>query len=69
MSTQDPLLCLCSRVPESEVVAAVAAGACDVATVSVLTEAGTGCGDCLVDIEEVLAERPSAATHRTASAC
>ncbi|WP_223206504.1 (2Fe-2S)-binding protein [Streptomyces xanthii] len=57
----DPLLCLCARVPESEVVAAVRAGATDVTSVGDATDAGTGCGDCLVDIEDLLAERASAA--------
>ncbi|QNS09398.1 (2Fe-2S)-binding protein (plasmid) [Streptomyces xanthii] len=55
------MLCLCARVPESEVVAAVRAGATDVTSVGDATDAGTGCGDCLVDIEDLLAERASAA--------
>ncbi|MEV8456921.1 (2Fe-2S)-binding protein [Streptomyces sp. NPDC052095] len=60
MSAPDPLLCLCAHVPESEVLAAVAAGATDVTAVGTATEAGTGCGDCVADIEDVLAERAAA---------
>ncbi|WP_326770479.1 (2Fe-2S)-binding protein (plasmid) [Streptomyces sp. NBC_01591] len=47
---------MCAHVPESDVVAAVAAGAADVEAVGAATDAGTGCGDCVVDIEDILAE-------------
>ncbi|MFJ6786922.1 (2Fe-2S)-binding protein [Streptomyces angustmyceticus] len=52
----EQLLCLCARVPEDEVVAAVEAGATDLEEVRAATEANTGCGDCAADIEDILAE-------------
>lgn len=52
--TDDPLICLCARVPESVILSAVAAGARDVGSLREATGANTGCGDCLVDLEELL---------------
>ncbi|MEU7601877.1 (2Fe-2S)-binding protein [Streptomyces sp. NPDC040724] len=50
----DPLICLCARVPESVILSAVAAGARDVCALREATGANTGCGDCLMDLEEIL---------------
>lgn len=50
----DPLVCLCARVTESTVLLAKAAGIHDVAGLRRATGANTGCGDCLLDVEELL---------------
>ncbi|MFD8233381.1 (2Fe-2S)-binding protein [Streptomyces sp. NPDC059696] len=56
----DPLICLCARVPESEIVAAIRAGQRDAAAVRDETGAGSGCGDCVVEIEDLIAWTDSA---------
>ncbi|MCX5008313.1 (2Fe-2S)-binding protein [Streptomyces sp. NBC_00638] len=52
--TPDPLICLCARVPESIILTAVASGIHDIAALREATGANTGCGDCLMDLEELL---------------
>ncbi|MGW0330822.1 (2Fe-2S)-binding protein [Streptomyces sp. NPDC003011] len=51
---EDPLVCLCARVPESVILAARASGIRDVPALRQATAANTGCGDCLTDLEELL---------------
>ncbi|WP_406503731.1 (2Fe-2S)-binding protein [Streptomyces sp. NBC_00212] len=53
----DALLCLCAHITEGEVLTAVDGGAHDVSSVRDMTEASSGCGDCTVDIEDLIAER------------
>ncbi|POX58211.1 nitrite reductase [Streptomyces sp. Ru62] len=53
--TEDPLICLCARVPESAVLSAKTAGIRDIPSLREATGANTGCGDCLTDLEELLA--------------
>ncbi|MFD7625432.1 (2Fe-2S)-binding protein [Streptomyces sp. NPDC059851] len=50
----DPLVCLCMHVPESEVVAAVRVGHRDLPAIREATGANTGCGDCAPDIEDLI---------------
>ncbi|MFC7923912.1 (2Fe-2S)-binding protein [Streptomyces cinereoruber] len=52
---EDPLVCLCARVPESAILAAKCSGVRDVPALRLATGANTGCGDCLPDLEELLA--------------
>ncbi|MEU9210495.1 (2Fe-2S)-binding protein [Streptomyces sp. NPDC048415] len=51
----DLLVCLCSRVSEGELIEAIHAGHQDVAALREATGANTGCGDCLEDLEDLLA--------------
>ncbi|MFI9275543.1 bacterioferritin-associated ferredoxin [Kitasatospora sp. NPDC052896] len=62
-----PLLCLCARVTEREVIAALERGADDLSSVREATEANTGCGDCADDIEDLIAEHQERSTLRSAS--
>lgn len=61
-----PLLCLCARVTEGEVVAAVERGALDLPAVREATGANTGCGDCADDVEDVIADHQERTAPRTA---
>jgi NAD(P)H-nitrite reductase large subunit len=54
--TDDPLICLCRGVPESEILAAADRGCRTLAEVRASTDANSGCGDCAADIEEILAD-------------
>ncbi|MEW2608720.1 (2Fe-2S)-binding protein [Streptomyces sp. NPDC047880] len=58
--SDDPLICLCARVPESEIMAAIRAGHRDAAAVRDETGAGSGCGDCVVEVEDLIAWTDSA---------
>ncbi|WP_328332181.1 MULTISPECIES: (2Fe-2S)-binding protein [unclassified Streptomyces] len=53
--TDDPLVCLCARVTEATVLLAKESGVRDVPGLREATGANTGCGDCLLDLEELLA--------------
>ena len=53
--SDDPLICLCARVPESEIMAAIRAGHRDATAVRDETGAGSGCGDCAVEVEDLIA--------------
>ncbi|MFF2773856.1 (2Fe-2S)-binding protein [Streptomyces sp. NPDC058052] len=50
----DPTVCICQEVTEKELLAAVALGHHDLPALREATGANTGCGDCAVDIEELL---------------
>lgn len=52
--SEDPTVCVCADVSESEVLAAKAAGAADLAALRAATGANTGCGDCSCDLEDLL---------------
>ncbi|NEB74287.1 nitrite reductase [Streptomyces sp. SID14478] len=56
-TSEDPVICLCADVRESEVLSAIAAGICDIPTLRETTSANTGCGDCIIDLEELLEAR------------
>lgn len=50
----DPVICLCAHVRESEIVAAARNGCHDLPSIRDRTSANTGCGDCAEDVEELL---------------
>ncbi|MGW7541095.1 (2Fe-2S)-binding protein [Streptomyces sp. NPDC054770] len=50
------LVCICSRVTESELIEACRSGCRTVDDLGVRTGAGQGCGDCRPDIEDLLVE-------------
>ncbi len=52
-------VCLCKGVTDAQVRAAVAAGAKDVADVSLACEAGAGCGGCHRLLARMLSGSPS----------
>ncbi|MER8062224.1 nitrite reductase [Streptomyces sp. SID8366] len=58
--SEDPLICLCARVPESEIMAAIGAGHRDAAAVRDETGAGSGCGGCVAEVEDLIAWTDSA---------
>ncbi|ATW50685.1 (2Fe-2S)-binding protein [Streptomyces peucetius] len=49
----DPLICLCARVPESELMLAALRWPGDPAAVGAATGAGSGCGDCVEEVAEI----------------
>ncbi|MFF9393454.1 (2Fe-2S)-binding protein [Streptomyces griseoluteus] len=51
----DLLVCLCFQVSEGELIEAIRAGHRDVDALREATGANTGCGDCLEDLEDLLA--------------
>ena len=53
---EDPIVCLCAHVTEGVILQAAGAGARDVPSIREVTGANTGCGDCLADVEELLAD-------------
>ncbi|WP_433386929.1 (2Fe-2S)-binding protein [Micromonospora sp. KLBMP9576] len=55
MSEQSPLICLCQHVREDEILAAIERGHRDLPAVRLETGANSGCGDCAIDIEDLLA--------------
>ncbi|WP_369173393.1 (2Fe-2S)-binding protein [Streptomyces sp. R28] len=50
----DPMVCICMEVTEGELLSAVELGHRDLPALREATGANTGCGDCAVDIEELL---------------
>ncbi len=56
------IVCICRRVSDKTIRAAIAEGASSVDEVGAACRAGTGCGCCHEAIEEMLAER-SACEH------
>ncbi|MFD8805364.1 (2Fe-2S)-binding protein [Streptomyces sp. NPDC059597] len=60
----DPLICLCRRVRESEILTAVGQGCRTLAEVRDRSEAATGCGECAADIEDILAATYEEAVDR-----
>ena len=66
MTTSDPLLCRCFRIPERLVRAAIRdRGLATVEAVAEATRASTGCGSCYDDIQSIL---DGSATERFAPA-
>lgn len=53
-SDPGPVVCACMSVGRNQIGAAVANGACDVATVGAMTGAGTSCGSCRAEIGGML---------------
>ena len=51
----DELVCQCMQVTRGEIVAAIRAGARTVDDLKEATQAGTGCGSCVFDLEDLLA--------------
>lgn len=54
ISESDPLICRCHKVKQSTIVEAIAAGADSVEKIGAMTQAGTGCGNCRVELEKLL---------------
>ncbi|MEU7058747.1 (2Fe-2S)-binding protein [Streptomyces sp. NPDC046197] len=52
--TDDPVVCVCMEVTESELVAALEQGHRDLPALRAATGANSGCGDCAADIEELV---------------
>jgi NAD(P)H-nitrite reductase large subunit len=52
----DALVCICHHVTEGQLISACGDGAATADDVQTRTYAGTGCGDCAYDIEEIVAE-------------
>lgn len=50
-------VCICAQVRESEIRAAIAAGARDEYAVGDACGAGTGCGGCRADIADLIADQ------------
>ncbi|MFG2428695.1 (2Fe-2S)-binding protein [Streptomyces sp. NPDC048590] len=59
MTPGDALVCLCRGVSEGVLVEAIRRGHRDVASLREATGANTGCGDCLEDLEDLLAQEPA----------
>ncbi len=56
MTPDDPYVCLCLSVRQSEIRAAIAGGADSVARVGGMCEAGTACKSCHPQLRELLRE-------------
>lgn len=56
MTAEDPLVCVCLAVRESEIRAAIAGGADSVARVGGMCEAGSACQSCHPQLREFLRE-------------
>ncbi|MEW1824563.1 (2Fe-2S)-binding protein [Streptomyces sp. NPDC088196] len=56
-AAEDPLICLCAHVRESVVVAALRAGSRDETAIRNATGAGSGCGDCLMDVADLIVDQ------------
>ncbi|MFS0696661.1 bacterioferritin-associated ferredoxin [Streptomyces nitrosporeus] len=56
LGDDDPLVCLCRHVRESVILAAMGGGSRDLESLHRETGAGTGCGDCVADLEDLLQE-------------
>lgn len=53
------MICMCQRVHEDRIEAACRDGARSLEEVRMQTGAGTGCGDCAEDIEEIVLDASS----------
>lgn len=51
-----PVVCLCQEVPEETVEQACRQGALSLDDVRAMTGACANCGDCAIDIEDIIAE-------------
>ena len=51
----DAEVCSCNAVTKGAICGAIAAGACDIASVKACTSAGTTCGGCLPTVKQLLA--------------
>ncbi|MEU9126689.1 (2Fe-2S)-binding protein [Kitasatospora sp. NPDC048540] len=62
----DSVVCVCLAVTEGSILAAIRRGHRDLAAVRKETGANTGCGDCALDIEDLLALEayPGQVIHR-----
>jgi bacterioferritin-associated ferredoxin len=54
------IVCLCKGIPCSAVRRAIQEGACDLETIGEHCGAGTDCGSCMAELEELLFEETSA---------
>ena len=52
----DAEVCSCNAVTKGAICGAIAAGACDIASVKACTSAGTTCGGCLPTVKQLLAD-------------
>ncbi len=59
-------VCNCHRVDEAGIVGAIAGGACSVELVGGVTKAGTGCGSCRGEIEQLIQLHAAPALARSA---
>lgn len=50
------LVCICNMVSEKEILNALKKGAGDTAGVQMATRAGTSCGKCLIQIDQLVEE-------------
>jgi bacterioferritin-associated ferredoxin len=48
------LVCLCNFIEEKEIVAALKKGACSAKDIQQFTGAGTSCGRCLTEIDQLV---------------
>jgi bacterioferritin-associated ferredoxin len=51
---EQKLICRCFNISESEVLNVIAQGANDVLTITNISKAGGGCGNCVIDLKELL---------------
>lgn len=51
----DKVICVCTGVTEDQIIESYKAGNTTVEAIQEATEAGTVCGSCLSDIEEIIA--------------
>lgn len=65
VTPEDPYVCLCLAVRESEIRAAIAGGADSVARVGGMCEAGTGCQSCHPQLRDMLREHAAAQLARS----
>lgn len=65
VSTEDPYVCLCLAVRESEIKAAIAGGADSVARIGGMCEAGSACQSCHPQLRELLREHAAAQLARS----
>jgi nitrite reductase (NADH) large subunit len=56
MRDKDEIVCHCQEVTYQEIVDAFNSGADTIDKIGDVTEAGTACGGCIEDIEEILEE-------------
>ena len=50
------LVCICNMVSENEILAALKKGATSTEDIQYLTRAGTSCGKCLMNIDQMVSE-------------
>jgi bacterioferritin-associated ferredoxin len=65
VSAEDPYVCLCLAVRESEIKAAIAGGADTVARIGGMCEAGSACQSCHPQLRELLREHAAAQLARS----